>query len=102
MALMALGLNPYNINGENYIKKITDSFDGTQYGNIEKDSDDIFALIVLQNAGYEKEEDIIKNTITYILSKQKENGSWNESVDMTGASMQALSFLIKMNKLKTR
>ena len=100
MALMALGLNPYNINGENYIKKITDSFDGTQYGNIEKDSDDIFALIVLQNAGYEKEEDIIKNTITYILSKQKENGSWNESVDMTGASMQALSFFNQDEQVK--
>jgi len=91
MALMSLNLNPYNINNINYIKKITDSFDGKQFGDKEKDNDDIFALIVLQNTGYTQSEEIIKNTITFILSKQKENGSWDESVDMTGASMVALS-----------
>lgn len=91
MALMSLGLNPYNTNGENYIEKITSSFDGKQFGNIEKDNDDIFALIVLANAGYTKEEDIIKNTISYILYKQKENGSWDESIDMTSAAIQSLS-----------
>ncbi len=92
MALMALGLNPYSVNGENYIGKIIDSFDGKQFGDINEDNDDIFALIVLQNAGYVKDEDIIKDTIAYILSKQKENGSWDENVDMTGASMEALTF----------
>lgn len=91
MALMALGINPYDISGENYIKKITDNFDGKQFGDINKDNDDIFALIVLQNAGYTKDEDIIKNAITLILSKQKEDGSWDESVDMTGAAMESLS-----------
>ncbi|PIR68839.1 hypothetical protein COX93_01370 [Candidatus Nomurabacteria bacterium CG_4_10_14_0_2_um_filter_30_12] len=91
MALMSLGLNPYNTNGENYIKKIVDNFDGKQFGDLEKDNDDIFALIVLNNSGYTKEEDIINNTITFILSKQKENGSWDESVDMTSAAIQALS-----------
>lgn len=100
MSAMALGLNPYNINGENYIKKIADSFDGTQFGEKDRDTDDIFALIVLQNAGYEKEEEIILKAKEYILSKQKENGSWEDSVDITGASMQALSFLKEEEKVK--
>jgi len=91
MALMALGLNPYNVNNENYIEKIVKNFDGTQFGNIDEDNDDIFALIVLQNAGFNLDEKIISDTINFILSKQKENGSWDESIDMTGAAMEALS-----------
>jgi len=90
MALMSLGMNPYYANGENYIEKITSSFDGTQFGNTTQGNDDIFALIVLQNAGYMPDEKIITDTINFILSKQKENGSWDENVDMTGAGMEAL------------
>ncbi len=91
MALMSLGLNPYNTNNVNYIQKIVDSFDGTQFGEIDQNNDDIFALIVLQNAGYSSEEDIIKGTIANIIAKQNKNGSWNESIDMTGAAIQALA-----------
>jgi hypothetical protein len=90
IALMSLGLNPYNTNNENYIKKIIEGFDGQQFGDIEKDNDDIFALIALQNAGYTKEDNEIKNAITFILSKQKENGSWDDNVDMTGAGITAI------------
>jgi len=90
MALMAMGLNPYNTNYENYIKKITDSFDGKQFGNVQEDNDDIFALIVLQNAGFTQTDKMIIDDIAFILSKQKENGSWDESVDMTSAAIQAI------------
>ncbi len=90
MATMSLGLNPYNINGENYIEKITGVFDGKQFGDPNEDNDDIFALTVLQNTGFTKDEKIIGNTIDFILSKQKENGSWDNSVDMTGAGIEAL------------
>jgi len=91
MAIMAIGLNPYNTNGENYIKKITSSFDGKQFGNINEDNDDIFALIVLQNAGFIQTDKIINDDINFILSKQKDDGSWDESVDMTGATLEALA-----------
>ncbi len=100
MALLALGLNPYSTNGENYIQKIADAFDGKQFGDVNEDNDDIFALIVLSNAGYSKDEDIIKNTIAYILSRQGENGSWDESVDMTGAGIQALSIFHQDEQIK--
>jgi len=92
MAMMTLGLNPYDTNGENYIEKIVSTFDGKQFGDKEEDNDDIFALIVLQNASFTSDEKIINNTINFVLSKQNENGSWNNSVDMTGASIEALAF----------
>ncbi|KKT22260.1 MAG: hypothetical protein UW07_C0040G0010 [Candidatus Nomurabacteria bacterium GW2011_GWF2_43_8] len=91
MALMSLGLNPWGWNGENYIGKITSSFDGKQFGDVNEDNDDIFALIVLQNAGYGENEKMISDDIAFVLGRQRENSSWDESVDMTGASMEALS-----------
>lgn len=101
MALMALGLNPYNTNGENYIKKITDAFDGKQFGSIDEDNDDIFALLVLQNAGFKNDEKMILDSVDFVLSRQKENGSWDESIDMTGASIQALKPFSENEKVKT-
>ena len=100
MALLALGLNPYNINGVNYIEKIITQFDGKQFGDANKDNDDIFALIVLQNVGYGQDEKIIKDDIAFILSRQKENGSWDESVDMTGGAIEALSVFNQNEQVK--
>lgn len=100
MTLMSLGLNPYNTQNENYIKKITDNFDSKQFGDINFVNDDIFALIVLQNAGYDEKEDLIEKTITHILSKQKENGSWDESIDLTGAAIESLSAFPSMSGMK--
>lgn len=91
IALMALGLNPYNTNGENYIEKIISSFDGKQFGDTSEDNDDIFALIVLQNAGYTQEDKIMADDISFLLNRQIENGSWDNSIDMTGAAIEALS-----------
>ena len=87
---MALGLNPYNTNGVNYIEKILAAFDGRQFGDIQEDNDDIFALLVLFNAGYGPEDEMIKKCVEFVLGRQKENGSWDESIDMTGAALAVL------------
>jgi len=100
MALMALGLNPYNINNENYIDKITKNFDDTQFGDKNEDNDDIFALIVLQNAGFTQDEKIISDDISFILNKQKADGSWDESTDITGAGIEALSLYKEKEEIK--
>ncbi len=99
MALMSLGLNPYNTNGENYIEKIISSFDGTQFGNANEDNDDIFALIVLKNAGWNEDDKIIESSIKFILDRQKDNGSWDESIDMTSAGIVALSNFEKNDQI---
>ena len=90
MALMALGINPYDGTSVNYIKKITDSFDGTQIGDDSLYNDDIFGLIVLSHAGYSKKDEIIPSVVSYIIFNQSSDGSWG-SVDMTAAALQALS-----------
>ena len=89
MALMSLGINPYNGTEVNYIKKIVDSFNGEQIGDSDIVNDDIFGIIVLKNAGYRGNDEIISKTISFIISKQLINGSLG-STDMTGAFIQAL------------
>ena len=89
MALMSLGINPYNDTKINYIKKITDSFDGTQFGDKTLINDDIFALVVLKNSGYSVNDELIIKDLNYIISKQDKDGSWG-SVDMTAAGVQSL------------
>ncbi|MCX6753766.1 MAG: terpene cyclase/mutase family protein [Candidatus Nomurabacteria bacterium] len=89
MALMSLGIDPYTGTKVNYIKKITDSFDGIQFGDKTLVNDDIFALIVLKNAGYSINDELIIKDLNYIISKQGEDGSWG-SIDMTAAGIQAL------------
>lgn len=90
MALMALGINPYNGTEINYIKKITDSFDGKQFGDENLVNDDIFALIPLVKVGYNANDEMIAKDIDFILSKQNLDGSWEGSVDITSAAVQSL------------
>lgn len=101
MALLALGQNPYSFYGANYIEAITKSFDGTQFGDLSLTNDDIFALIPLASSGYTVSDDIITKDITFIIGKQQSNGSWEGSVDLTAAAVQALSPFSSTNGVPT-
>lgn len=90
MALMSLGINPYTGTKMNYIKKIIDSFDGTQIGDKSLYNDDIFALIVLSHAGYTDKDEMIAKIVFDVIKNQSLDGSWG-SVDMTSAGIEALS-----------
>jgi hypothetical protein len=92
IALMSMGIDPYEGTDVNYIKKITDSFNGEQIRDEDGEdlvNNDIFGLIVLQNAGYKNDDTIISKIISFILSKQSSDGSWG-SVDMTAAGIMSL------------
>lgn len=90
MALMALGINPYSGTSVDYIAPIVHAFDGTQIGDATLDNDDIFAFFPLFAVGYRANDDLIQKTTAFILSRQGRNGSWDGSVDMTAAAIQAL------------
>jgi hypothetical protein len=99
MALMSLGIKPWEGKAD-LIKTLLTYFDGTQFGSKDIVNDDIFALIVLNKSGFLTNDDEIKNSIKEILSFQKPNGSW-DSVDMTSASIQALSPFINQTEVAT-
>lgn len=91
MALLALGENPYSFENIDYITSIIKSFDGVQFGNTELINDDIFALVPLASAGYTEKDEIIGKDIYFLIARQKQNGSWENGIDITAAAIQALS-----------
>lgn len=90
MALQSLGINPYNGAGTDVIAPIVAAFDGTQIGDASLVTDDIFALFPLLHAGYIQEDALVRSIAAFIISKQKPDGSWESSVDVTAAAVQAL------------
>ncbi len=90
MALEALGIDPYTGTSVNYIAPILATFDGTQIGDASLDNDDIFGIIALTHAGYTGSDTTIQKVAAFIISKQKADGSWDESPDLTAAALQAL------------
>lgn len=92
MALMALSLNPYEGTGQNVIEPILMSFDGQQFGSPDLVNDDIFAALVLLKAGYETNVTPLLEAIPFILSWQRESGSFG-GADLTAAAVQVLSLL---------
>lgn len=93
MALMALGINPYTGGPRDFISPIVDKYDGTQMDEPGLVNDDAFGIIVLMNAGYTKDDEIIKDLAAYVVSKQKSDGSWTGGVDVSGAYIQALKLV---------
>jgi len=91
MALEALGINPYSGTPVDYIAPIIRAFDGTQIGDPAFENDDIFGLHALFGAGYSASDELIQETVAFILSRQAKDGSWTGGVDMTGAAVQALA-----------
>ncbi len=91
MALMALGINPYSSAGVDYIAPIISKFDGTQIGFADRDSDDIFGLLTLSQAGYSSSDTIIQKSVASLVHGQHSDGSWIGGIDMTAAGIQALS-----------
>jgi len=91
MALEALSIDPYSGANKNYIAPIVSAFDGAQIGDAALDNDDIFALFPLLHAGYTPDDVIIRATTAFIVSRQLPNGSWDGTVDLTAAAVQALA-----------
>lgn len=91
MALQALGINPYNGTPVDYIAPILAAFDGTQIGDPSLVNDDIFAVFPLLHAGYTRGDNVIQKIAVFIIANQKQDGSWNSSIDMTAAGIQALT-----------
>ncbi len=91
LALMALGVDPYASGGHNYVDDVRSFFGGVQLGDPALVNDDIFGLIVLERAGYPVGDRVVDHVLSFILSQQHTDGSWEGSVDLTAAAVQALA-----------
>ena len=89
LAITACGENPRGFSGIDFVEKIQNFYDGTQIGNPANLYDDYFGILALISAGVAKDEFIIQNTKSYIISKQNPDGGWGDA-DSTAAAIMAL------------
>ncbi len=89
MALMSLGVNPQTGFKNDLMQKILSEYTDEQFGDSDLYNDDIFAVLVLSNFGFQYEDERIKNSINFIIESQSGDGSWG-GVDLTAAAAQAL------------
>jgi len=91
MALMALGVSPYDGTDINHVAAIRSHFGGVQLGDPSLVNDDIFGLIVLTAAGYGADDKVVAAVLAFVMEEQATNGSWGSDVDLTAAAVQALA-----------
>lgn len=91
MALMALNVDPRTGTAVDHIAKILSYFDGIQFGSTAQVNDDIFALIPLLRAGYGPNDEEVADVLAFLIEKQRNDGSWDGSIDLTAAGIQALA-----------
>ncbi len=100
LAIVAIGQNPTNFGGTNYVSSLESLYTNGQLGDTCSVNDDVFGLLALLAAGTSSSTTIKQSTLDFIISKQSSDGgfgfsapgcAWYEtSSDMTGAALQSL------------
>ncbi len=99
LAIVDTGANPYNFGGLNFVGTLKSSayYNGTQIGDSSGLNDDFFGVMALIAAGVSNSDSVIKNSVSYIISKQNSDGGWGFSTSSksdsndTAAALHALS-----------
>ncbi|MEX0616397.1 MAG: prenyltransferase/squalene oxidase repeat-containing protein [Candidatus Woykebacteria bacterium] len=83
LAITAAGENPYNFGGTNYIKTLESFAAGGQLGGNTLLNDDTFGVLALISAGPSADQQIISDSVNFIIANQNADGglSWSTSGD---------------------
>ena len=97
MVISAIGQDPTNFGGVNYLTMLKSYHDGEQFGERDDVKDDAFAILALVACGDKdiRTKDMITNTIRYIKARQNDDGGWRSfsvesDVRTTSLVIQAL------------
>lgn len=74
LAIVAIGSNPTNFGGINYLSNLEGFYNNSQIGDICLVNDDIFGLLALVAAGNSSNSQIKQDTLSFIISKQDIGG----------------------------
>lgn len=78
LVLTAVGENPREWQGTNFVEKIKAHYQNGQFGDILSLRDDFWAVIALAAAG-EAESSQVADSVRFILKHQNQDGSWGAS-----------------------
>lgn len=109
LAIVAIGENPTNFGGVNYLQNLETFYENNQIGDICSLNDDIFGLLALVASGDLSNAQIKQDVLNFIIDKQDPTDGgfgwsapsctwYSTSSDMTAAAIQALQ-IAKDNNL---
>ncbi len=84
LAITALGENPRNFTGQDFVARLKHFYDGTQMGARDLLNDDIFGLLALHSVSENGE--IISKLRAHILKNQNSDGGWGYSTKVKSDS----------------
>ncbi|MDP2720945.1 MAG: prenyltransferase/squalene oxidase repeat-containing protein [bacterium] len=96
LAVAAAGENPFTFGGRNYTSKVESFYDGAQIGSTTTLNDDIFGILSLISAGPSANQEIISDSIDFLIANQNSDGGWSWQVggssdsNDTAVAIQAL------------
>ncbi|MFH0864394.1 MAG: prenyltransferase/squalene oxidase repeat-containing protein [Candidatus Gottesmanbacteria bacterium] len=101
LAIVAIGDDPTNFNGVNYVQKLESFYNNQQIGDITSLNEDFFGLLALISCGVSSDLQVKKDTLNFIITHQASDGgfSWSPdttcaycgtTIDMTAAAIQSL------------
>lgn len=101
LAIVAIGENPTNFGGTNYVQKLEGFYKDNQIGDTCSLNDDIFGLLALIASGSTSNSQIKQDTLNFLISKQDPTDGgfgfsapgcawYSTSADITAAAAHAL------------
>jgi subtilase family serine protease/outer membrane protein assembly factor BamB len=90
----AIGENPMDFGGVNYLGMLKSFFDGVQFGDPDNIEDDALAVLALVSCG-EKDCDMVQSAVSHIKAAQNQDGGWgaygqDSDAEITSLVIQAL------------
>jgi subtilase family serine protease len=90
----AIGENPMDFGGVNYLGMLKSFFDGVQFGDPDNIEDDALAVLALVSCG-EKDCDMVQSAVSHIKAAQNQDGGWvaygqDSDAKITSLVIQAL------------
>lgn len=80
LAITAGGENPFTFGGRNYVDKVESFANNNQIGSDTTLNDDIFGILSLISAGSSTNQQIISDSLDFVIANQNADGGWSWSV----------------------
>ncbi len=101
LAIVAIGSDPTNFGGNNYVSKLETFYNNNQLGDTCSLNDDIFGVLALVSSGSLANTQIKQDSLNFLISQQDPTDGgfgfsapgcewYSTSADMTGAGLSAL------------
>lgn len=83
LAITAAGENPFTFGGLNYVAQIQLAANTGQIGSTTGINDDFFGILALISAGPSANQQIISDSVDFVIANQNSDGGWSYAVGNT-------------------